>query len=85
MELILEILFELIFEGSISAVGDKKVPLVLRILAGIVIFVVMGGAIALCLFVGIEGKNWIILVVGVILLVATVFLLFKAFRKHRAR
>ena len=35
MELIFDILFDLIVEGSIGAVGDKKVPLALRIAASV--------------------------------------------------
>ena len=40
MELIFDILFELIVEGTIGAVGDKKVPLALRILAAVFLVLV---------------------------------------------
>ncbi len=45
MEIIFDILFELIVEGSMGAVGDKKVPLPLRILAAVFLIVIFGGLV----------------------------------------
>ena len=43
MEVLFEILFEIIVEGSLEASRDKKVPLWIRIIAGIILIVVYGG------------------------------------------
>lgn len=37
MEYIMELLFEIIFDGSIEAVSSKKVPLIIRIILGIIV------------------------------------------------
>ena len=47
MELIFEILFELIVDGSLNADTDKKVPVIIRIIAAIILIVVYGGLIGL--------------------------------------
>jgi len=85
MELILDVLFDLIFEGSVSAVGDKKVSLVIRILAGLFLFVVFGGIIGICLFIGITESNWFILAAGVIVAVARGVVILRSVRRRRRR
>ena len=67
MELIFEILFDLIVEGSVEALGEKKVPLVLRILAALFLIVVFGGLVGVLLFIGISDKNWIVAGIGVLI------------------
>ena len=68
MEIIFEILFEIIVDGSLNTVSDKKIPLPLRILAAIVLLIVYGGLVCLCLFWGIRNKNFILMIVGLGLL-----------------
>ena len=46
MELIFEILFDFIVEGTVGAVGDKKVPLPLRIVAAVFLVALFGTLIA---------------------------------------
>ena len=83
MELILEILFDLIVEGSVEAVGEKKVPLVLRILAAIVLIVVFGGLVVVLLYIGISEKNWIVAVLGVGIALMIGLAVLRTVKKHR--
>jgi hypothetical protein len=83
MELILEILFDLIVEGSVEAVGEKKVPLVLRILAALVLIVVFGGLVGVLLYIGISEKNWIVTAFGAIIAVFIGTAVWKTVKKHR--
>ena len=83
MELIFDILFELIAEGTISAVGDKKVPLPLRIIAAVIIVLIYGTILAVCLYVGISEKNWIGFALAGLITVAIAMALWKTIRKHR--
>ena len=53
MDFIFEILFELIVEGSLEAAGDKRVPMVIRVLACVFLIVIFGGIAALCIVSGI--------------------------------
>lgn len=83
MDVILNLLFDLIVEGSIAAAGDKKVPMPLRILAALVLVVVFGGSIALCIILGIMNKNWIIIAVGAIIAVIVVWAIISTAKKHK--
>ena len=83
MEIIFDIIFELIVEGSIGAVGDKKVPLPLRILAAVFLVVIFGGLVGVLIYIGIAEKNWIVLVFGVIIALAVIGAVWQTMRKHR--
>ena len=83
MEVILEFLFELIVEGSLEASSDKKIPLPLRIIAGIVLIGIYGSLIGFCIFSGIHDRNWIVLVLGIIILVITILGARAVYLKHK--
>ena len=83
MELIFEILFELIVDGSLNATTDKKVPVIIRIIAAIILIVVYGGLIGLFFFWGIHNKSIALLVIGALILVITVLGIWKTYKKHR--
>ncbi len=83
MELIFEILFDLIVEGSVEALGEKKVPLVLRILAALFLIVVFGGLVGVLLFIGISDKNWIIAGIGVLIAFMVGLDVWKTVKKRR--
>ena len=85
MEFIFEILFELIVEGSLEAAGDKKVPLLFRILAAAVLILVFGGLVVFLVWTGIADKNWILAAAGVLLAVFFGFAVRKVFQKHQHR
>ena len=83
MELIFEILFDLIVEGSVEALGEKKVPLVLRIMAALFLIVVFGGLVGVLLFIGISDKNWIVAGIGVLIAFMVGLDVWKTVKKRR--
>ena len=83
MEVLFEILFEIIVEGSLEASRDKKVPLWIRIITGLVLIAVYGGLVGFLIYEGIRSMNWILLVIGIALLVFFAFGFRKTFKKHR--
>lgn len=83
MEIIFEILFEIIVDGSLNTVSDKKIPLPLRILAAIVLLIVYGGLVYLCLFWGIHNKSFILMIVGLGLLIFFSLAFIKTYKNHR--
>ena len=84
MEFILDILFDLIIQGSIEAAGDKKVPMALRVLAAVILIVVFGGVVALCAFIGITERNWIVLAIGAVIAVLITFAIVSTVKRHRS-
>ena len=85
MEIIFEILFDFIIEGSMGAVGDKKVPFLLRILAAVLLLAIYGGLVGVLIFIGINEKNWIVLIFGVIIAFIAIGAVWKTVRKHRKK
>lgn len=81
MEILFEILFELIVEGSLEAAADKKVPLWIRIIAGIILIAVFGGSAGVLIYIGIRNTNWILLVIGIVLLLFFAFGFWKVYKK----
>ena len=81
--MLFEILFEIIVEGSLEASRDKKIPLWIRIIAGIVLIAVYGGLVGFLIYEGIRSMNRILSVIGIALLVFFVFGFWKVFKKHR--
>ena len=83
MELILDILFEIIVDGTIGAVGDKKVPLPLRIIAAVVLILIFGTVIVACLYIGISEKNWIGFAIAGLVAVIVVADVLPTMKRHR--
>ena len=82
MEVLFEILFEIIVEGSLEASRDKKVPLWIRIIAGLILIAVYGGLVGFLIYEGIRSMSWILLVIGIALLMFFAFGFWKVFKKH---
>ena len=83
MEIILEILFELIVEGSIGAVGDKKIPVPIRILAAVFLLLLFGAVVGALIYIGISEGSWIAVAAGIAIVLITVFAIWSTVRKHR--
>ena len=85
MEFIIELIIEIILEGTIQIGTSRKVPVGFRILAiAILTFVYVGFVVMLATFAGNLWKDGSIasaVVVGVIDLVVAVFLLWGATKK----
>ncbi len=84
MEFIFEFIFDLIVEGSVEVLGEKKVPVFLRILAGIIVILVYGGIVGLIVYLGISDKSWGLLVIGAALIVLFTIYIWKTVKKHRS-
>ena len=83
MDFILEIIFDLIVEGSIGAVGDKKVPILFRILAAVLLIVVFGGVVGVCIFIGINEKDPVPIILGVVVLLLIIGAVWRTVKRHR--
>ena len=90
MEFILELLFDIIVEGSIELGSEKKVPMPLRIIALLVVWIIFFGMGGICIYESYEEYlagamigAWIALGVGVFLIIGGIFIAYKMFKKKR--
>lgn len=89
MEFILELLFEIIIEGSWELVTNKKVPIPLRILAVLVFVGIYGGLIVVFILLGLDAMKtkpvlgWLLIIIAVLLVVGVVYMIRKKWREKR--
>ena len=82
LDLILDFLFELVFDGIIYASTEKKVPLPLRILAILILVLFYGGLVGTLVYIGIKDRSWIIVAIAAFILAATILAVVKTYRRH---
>ena len=93
MEIIMEILLELILEGSVEVLtggSSEKTKgktgfLILRILAALILLLVYGGLIGLCGYLAVVSKSWIAGLIGCLILLITVAAGISLYRKVKNR
>lgn len=87
MEFIIELLFEIILEGSIELGSSKKVPIPLRILATIIILICyfgLGGFFIYMAYTEVTGGIKLFLyAVGLFIFGGGTYIIHKMFRKKR--
>lgn len=85
MDIIFEILFEIILEGSweLSTTKSFKVPLPLRILAVLLTVGLYGGLCGILFIEGIKNRQIILIIIAVFLAVMTLALVIKKFREFK--
>ena len=85
MEYVIEFLFELIFEGCLEAVGEKKVPLIIRILCAAVLLLVFGGIAGILLYTSIVDESGVLLAFTVFFILLIVFTLIYRINKIKKK
>ncbi len=89
MDFILELIAEILLDGSMEVFTDKKLPMALRIIAGIILATVYGGLalVGVMLTVsGIKDADGPLILCGSVLIVFTAvfgIMLYRKIHKHR--
>ena len=91
MEFLFEFIFEIIVEGAIGAVSEKRVPMPIRIIAAVFVAALFGGVLFLIIFTGVlclRGEDKQPAVAVLMFLIAAVFvagMTFKAINFYKNR
>ncbi len=85
MDIVFDIIFELIVDGSVEAVGNKQVPMAVRVIAAIILLAFFGGIIGFCIFLGIHDRNWITLVLGALIMIVTIYQIIRLYNRYKHR
>ena len=91
MEFLLELLFDIVVEGSIELGSEKKVPMPIRILALLVIWTIFFGMGGLLIYGGYEAiiendtvaSVALFFAVGSFLIIGGIYIAYKMFRKKK--
>lgn len=79
---VLELILEIVLDGVIEAAGNEKVPKKIRIILAAVTFLFVFGICGLLIYVGIRTEEFLLIIIGAVLLVG--FMITVA-QKYRAR
>ena len=82
MDFIMELLIEIILEGTVglSMTKSKKVPIVLRILAGLIVGALYGGIFIGFLYAGIHNRSLLMIGIAILFLILTMAFFIKTYR-----
>lgn len=89
MEFLLELLFDIVFEGSIALGSEKKVPMPIRIIALLIVWTVIFGMGGLFVYEAYQeylnhDNSYIILgAIGGFMIIGGIFIAYKMFKKKR--
>ncbi len=82
MEFVIELMFELVFDGLVQGAKSPKLPLPLRILLAAVIVLVFLGTFALFFYIAWSCRSWVVFFLSLALLVLCVWGMVKKIRTY---
>lgn len=92
MEFLLELLFEIVIEGSVELGSEKKVPIPLRILAAFIVLTIFFGMGGVFIYMGYNATMEndtvaaiALFAVGAFMMFGGIFIIVKMFRKKKLR
>lgn len=83
IEFFVETALELVVEGAVSATSEKKIPLFLRVLIGILLIGFYMGIVGLIVYIGIKNASLVIVGMGIALFILVVYLVGRKYREIR--
>lgn len=83
MEFILDIIFELLFEGAAEASASPRVPKAVRIILIILLASFYFGLTGFCLYLAVREQSLIAGVIGVFILIMTILAARKTYSHNR--
>lgn len=74
LDMLIEILLEIIIEGSLEAAESKKVPMPVRILLAAGVVVILGAVVGMLIWNGVIRKSLLLIICGVLFLALVILL-----------
>lgn len=81
VDFLIEFISEIIFEGALGSISNKRIPMFFRVLVAVIFLAFYLGLGGILIYAGILYKSAIIVAVAVLLLLAVAYLVFKKFRQ----
>lgn len=74
LDMLIEILLEIIIEGSLEAAESKKVPMPVRILLAAGVVLIFGAVVGMLIWNGVIRKSLLLIICGVLFLALVILL-----------
>lgn len=85
MEILIEIIFEIIFDGALELTTKKKVPMFFRVLAAVILLAFYIGLGGILIYVGIINKSGIVVAIAVLLLLVVAYVTVKKYKEIKRK
>ena len=85
MDIFIQIVLDLIMDGSLGTVSDKSAPLVLRVIAAVILAAAFCGLAGFCVYLMIKDPNWYVKVLGGLILLIALHAAYRFFKMYRQR
>lgn len=85
MDIMIEIIIEILFEGAMEAVENKWIPKVIRIILAVLLLAFYFGLVGLFFYWGVRERSRLCIVVGMFLLFLVTILGMKIYRGIKKR
>ena len=85
MDYFIQVILDLIMDGSLGTVSDKSAPMALRVIAAIILTAAFCGLTGFCLYLIIKDANWYVKIFGGLILLITIFAAYRFFRMYKDR
>ena len=85
MDPFIQVVLDLIMDGSLGTVSDRSAPLALRVLAAVILTAAFCGLVGFCIYLMIKDANWYVKVCGGLILLITLYTAYRFFRMYKHR
>lgn len=87
MDFVVELIMEILLEGTVEVcvTKSKKVPIVLRFLAGLILGALYGGIFMALFYVGVSNDEPVVIVIALLLLIVSIGFFIKSYRAVRKK
>jgi len=85
MDIFIQVILDLIMDGSLGTVSDKSAPLALRVIAAVILAAAFCGLAGFCVYLMIKDANWFVKVCGGLILLIAIRAAYRFFKMYRHR
>lgn len=81
MDILMEIIIEIVFEGALGSITKKRIPIFFRVMVAAILLAFYIGLGGILIYAGILYKSGIIVAIAILLLFAVAYIAVKKYRQ----
>ena len=85
MDPIIQVVLDLIMDGSLGTVSDRSAPMALRVIAAVILAAAFCALAGFCIYLMIKDPNWYVKVLGGLILLLTLHAAYRFFKMYKHR
>ena len=85
MDPVIQVILDLIMDGSLGTVSDRSAPPALRVIAAVISAAAFCGLAGFCVYLMIKDENWYVKVFGGVILLLALRAAYRFFKMYRQK